>query len=175
MNSMRLLVAACAVLTVAACAAFTLMPCQQSQADTGSAGVATVQPGAPSQASVPVGAPSGKAGRYAVVAPAVNLRAGGKGTATLRIEPAKGLKFNKDFPSKFIVNAGRHAKCDKKHLTKRAGDVKMEGKVGVVTIPLSAVAAGSGDLNIIGNFSVCNDEQCFVLRGESLMLSVSVK
>ena len=45
----------------------------------------------------------------------------------------------------------------------------------MVTIPLSAVAAGSGDLNIIGNFSVCNDEQCFVLRGESLKLSVSVK
>ncbi len=176
MTSMRFVVAACAII-VAACAIITLMACQQSLADSAStpAHAAAVQPGAPGSAAVPVGAPGGKAGRYAVVVTPVTLRAGGKVTTKLRIEPAKGLKFNKDFPSKFTVSAARHAKCDKEHLTKRAGDVKMDGKVGVVSIPLSAVAAGSGDLNIIANFSVCNDEQCFVLRGESMKLAVSVK
>ncbi len=171
MTSMRFVVAACAI--------FALMACHESQANDNeqatAATSAAVQPGAPSQAAVPAGAPSGKAGRYSVVATPVTIRAGGKTTTKLTIQPAKGLKFNKDFPSKFIVNAGRHAKCDKKDLTKRAGDVKMDGKTGVVTIPLSAVAVGTGDLSIIGNFSVCNDEQCFVLRGESLALSVTVK
>ena len=168
MTSMRIAIAACAILSVTAC--------KQHDADAASAKAsAAVKPAGPSQSATPTGGPAGKAGRYAVVVAPVTLQTGAKASLTMRIEPAKGLKFNKDFPSKFKVNAGRHAKCGKADLTKRGGDVVMDGKVGVVTIPLVGTAAGSGDLSVIGNFSVCNDEQCFVLRGESLSLSVTVK
>ena len=168
MTTMRLVVAACAILAVAAC--------QQNNAEAaGQQKASSVRPAGPGQASLPAAAPAGKAGRYTIVAAPVTMKPGAKTTVTMRVEPAKGLKFNKDFPSKFIVNAGSHAKCDKANLSKRGGDVKMDGKVGVGTIPLTALAAGAGNLSIIGNFSVCNDEQCFVLRGESLSLSVTGK
>ena len=85
------------------------------------------------------------------------------------------MKFNKEFPSKFIVSGASYAACDKKKLTARSGDVKFEGKNGVVSVPLTAKAAGTGALNIIGHFSICNDEQCFVLRGEQLSLDVTVR
>lgn len=166
MISLRIATVACAVFAVAAC--------QQSKADAAGP-AATVTPAGPIQAATPMGAPAGKAGRYAVVAAPVTMQNGAKASLTMRIEPAEGLKFNKDFPSKFTVNAGRHAKCTKADLTKRGGDVVMDGKVGVVTIPLVGTAAGAGDLSVIGNFSVCNEEQCFVLRGESLSISVTVK
>lgn len=155
-----------------ACAAL-LLACQEGKAASNNTRAALAAPAAATTAT-PLGDPSGGA-RYTVVARAVELKVGGKLTTELRIEPAEGLKYNKDFPSKFVVNAGRHAKCDKEDLTKRAGDVKMDGKVGVVSIPLSGIAAGTGSLSIMGNFSLCNDEQCFVLRGEQLSLQVTVK
>ena len=168
MTSMRIAFAACAIFAVAAC--------QQNNATAASPNAsAAVTPAGPAHSATPMGEGPGKAGRYSVVAAPVTIKTGAKASVTMRIEPAKGLKFNKDFPSKFTVNAGRHAKCDKADLTKRGGDVVMDGKVGVVTIPLVGTAAGTGDLSVIGNFSVCNDEQCFVLRGESLSISVTVK
>ncbi len=128
--------------------------------------------------AVPAAAPAkrNKRGKqYQVVARPVTMKVGGKTVAKLIIEPAKGMKFNKEFPSKFIVTAGSHAACDKKKLSARSGDVKVDGKKGVVSVPLSAKAAGKGDLGIIGHFSICNDEQCFVLRGERLTLNVTVR
>ena len=166
MTSTRIAIAACAVFAVAAC--------QQSKADAASP-AAALTPAGPGPAATPMGAPAGKEGRYGVVVAPVSLRSGATASVTMRIEPAKGLKFNKDFPSKFTVNPGRHAKCAKADLTKKGGDVVMDGEVGVVTIPLVGTAAGAGDLSVIGNFSVCNEEQCFVLRGESLSVSVTVK
>ena len=137
----------------------------------------SAKPAGAANAAVPTAAPAKRRGnkQYAVVARPVNIKVGGKTVAHLVIEPAKGLKFNKDFPTSFIVSAGRHAKCDKKKLSKRAGDVKVDGKKGKVAIPLTALAAGSGDLSIMGNFSVCSDEQCYVLRGQQLALNVTVK
>ncbi len=162
------------------CGGVALCGCQESQAASPTAAIhvtqghvsATAQPTA---ASTAVALASPRGGKYTVVARPVQMKVGSKATTKLRIEAVKGMKFNKDFPSKFIVIASRHAKCDKAKLTKRGGDIKMDGKAGVVTIPLSATAVGSGNLTIMANFSICNEEQCFILRGESLSLSVTVK
>lgn len=116
---------------------------------------------------------SGK--RYTIEVAPTNLTVGGKATVQLTVKPAKGFKFNKEFPAKFIVNATKFAKCDKPKLSKRGGDVKEVHKTGVVTIPLTGLAAGSGDLSVQASFSICNDEQCYVLRGEMLTLPVTVK
>ncbi len=161
------------------CGVAALCGCQESQAASSSVAIqvaqghvsATVQP-ATAPTAVALASPRG--GKYSVVTRPVQMKIGAKATTKLRIEAVKGMKFNKDFPSKFIVTASRHAKCDKAKLTKRGGDIKMDGKAGVVTIPLSATAAGSGNLTIMANFSICNEEQCFILRGESLSLDVTV-
>ena len=138
---------------------------------------AATKPAGAANAAVPTAAPAKrkKNQQYAVIARPVSLKVGGKTVAKMVIEPAKGLKFNKDFPSSFIVSAGRHAKCDKKKLSKRTGDVKVDGKKGNVSVPLTALGAGTGELSIIGNFSVCSEEQCYVLRGQRLALNVTVK
>lgn len=160
-------------------AAFMALACNNKDvkaAPTAAAPTATKPAGA-ANVAVPTAAPVKRKSnkQYSVVARPVTLKAGGKTVAQMVIEPAKGLKFNKDFPSSFIVTAGRHAKCDKKKLSKRGGDVKVDGKKGTVTVPLTATAAGAGELLVIGNFSVCSDEQCYVLRGEKLALNVTVQ
>ena len=134
---------------------------------------AAPKPTAAPAAKPPAAQPSGK--RYSVAVAPTTIKVGGKATTTLTIKPGKGLHFNKDFPSKFVVNAGQHAKCDVAKLSKKSGHVKVVGHEGVVSIPLSAVAAGSEKLSIQGSFSVCSDEQCYVLRGEMLSMAVTVK
>jgi hypothetical protein len=120
-------------------------------------------------------APAPAAKQYTVEVAAVELKAGATGTAKLTIKPAKGFKFNKEYPSKFTVAAAAFAKPAKEKLTAKEGDVKVAGTDGVVTIPLQGVAAGAGALSVTGNFSICNAEQCFMLRNEALQLQVSVK
>ncbi len=113
--------------------------------------------------------------QYTVHAPAVNLKAGGQGSAALTIKPIAGMHFNKEFPAKFTVEATAFAKSSKDALTAKAGDVKVTGNDGVVTIPLQALVAGAGPITVTGNFSVCSAEQCYMLRGEKLTLQVAVK
>jgi len=166
-------------------AALLAMACNEKPAKAAPAAKSTTVkssaaiPAGAANAAVPTAAPAGKKKRggkqYAVVARPVTIKSGGKTVHKLTIQPIKGLKFNKDFPSKFVVSPGKHAVCDKKKLSSRGGDVKTEGKMGVVSIPLSAKAAGTEKLSIMASFSVCNDEQCFLLRGEMLNLPVTVR
>ena len=132
--------------------------------------VAVVAPGVEAQAAA---APAIK--QYAAEAAAVQLKAGGTGTATLTIRPIKGMKFNKEFPAKFTVEATSFAKSSKDKLTFKDGDVKLAGVDGVVTIPLTGLVAGAGPVKVLGNFSVCSEEQCYMLRNEPLALAVTVK
>lgn len=113
--------------------------------------------------------------QYTVQAPAVTLKPGAQGTAALTIKPIAGMHFNKEFPAKFTVEATAFAKSSKDALTAKAGDVKVTGNDGVVTIPLQGLAAGTGAVTVTGNFSVCSAEQCYMLRGEKLTLQVAVK
>lgn len=112
--------------------------------------------------------------QYTVVMQPVSLKNGEKKVATVRIEPAKGLKFNADFPTKFTATAAANAKSEKDKLTVKEGDVKIEDKVGVLSIPVVATAVGKGTISLQGRFSVCSDEQCYVLQ-ETIALAVEVK
>lgn len=113
--------------------------------------------------------------QYTVHAPAVTLKPGANGSAVVTIKAGSGLHFNKEFPAKFTVEATAFAKSQKDALTAKAGDVKVTGNDGVVTIPLQGLAAGSGPLTVTGNFSICSAEQCYMLRGEKMTLQVAVK
>ena len=110
----------------------------------------------------------------ATVAP-LQLKVGATGTATLTIKPNKGLHFNEEFPAKFTVAPTAFVKCPKDKLTGKTGEVKVAGGIGTVAIPLTGLAAGAGSVQVTGNFSVCSDEQCYMLRGEILTLQVTVQ
>jgi hypothetical protein len=113
--------------------------------------------------------------QYTVQAPTVTLKPGAQGTAALTIKPVAGMHFNKEFPAKFTVEATAFAKSPKAQLSMNAGDVKVAGNDGVVTIPLQGLAAGSGPVTVTGTFGICTAEQCYMLRGEKLTLQVAVK
>ena len=117
-------------------------------------------------------APGGK--QYTVVAETVTLKNGEKKLVAMRIEPGKGLKFNADFPTKFTVSAAPFARSERDKLSAKEGDIKVDGKAGVISVPVVATAAGRGNLSLAGRFSVCNDEQCFVLS-ETIQLAVAVQ
>ncbi len=113
--------------------------------------------------------------QYAVDAKPFTLKAGSQGTLVVTIKPGKGLHFNKEFPAKFTVEANPTAKSTKDKLTSKDGDVRVEGANGVIHVPLQGTVAGQTALKITGNFSICSDEQCYMLRGESLTAQVTVK
>ena len=113
--------------------------------------------------------------QYSVHAPAVSVKSGAQATAVLTVKPIEGMHFNKEFPAKFTVEATAFAKSTKDALTAKAGDVKVAGNDGVVTVPLQGLAAGSGPVTLTGNFSVCSAEQCYMLRNEKLTVQVTVK
>lgn len=123
-------------------------------------------------ASPTADAPGGK--QYTVVAETVTLKNGEKKVVAMRIEPGKGLKFNADFPTKFTVTAAPFARSERDKLSAKDGDIKVDGKAGVISVPVVATAAGRGNLSLAGRFSVCNDEQCFVLS-ETIQLAVAVQ
>ena len=113
--------------------------------------------------------------QYTVVVAPVQLKVGATATVSLTIKPNKGLHFNEEFPAKFTVEATAFAKCPKDKLTAKTGEVKVAGGQGTVAIPLTGVAAGAGNIKVTGNFSVCSDEQCYMLRGEILTVPVTVQ
>lgn len=164
--------------TLIGAAAFALVACGEAKpAGTPAAGAGTP---APPQGAVAGGEPGvataqpagGK--QYSIVAETVTLKNGEKKVVALRIEPAKGLKFNADFPTKFTVAAAPFARSERDKLSAKDGDVKIDGKAGVVSVPVVATSAGRGNLALSGRFSVCNDEQCFVLS-ETIQLAVAVE
>lgn len=147
-------------------------PAAPSAPTAPTAPTAQVAPGAP--AADPAAAPAGEK-QYTAVAPAVVIKVGATADAKLTIKAAKGLHFNQEYPAKFAVTAAAYAKCTKEKLAAKTGDVKFEGVDGVVTLPLQGLAAGAGKLEVIGSFSVCSEEQCYILRDEKLSLDVTVQ
>lgn len=111
---------------------------------------------------------------YRAKASPLAIKVGEKGTATLRIEPNEGLHFNEEFPADFALGESKLVRADKPKASKAAGDVTIDGNAGKVTIALAGVAAGTEKLAITGNFSVCSDTQCHILRGEKLTLDITV-
>lgn len=169
MRSLKVLYIAAAAL--AACAV-TFGGCEKSGGTpAGAATPAPPQVGAADEA-VAAAAPTGGK-QYAVVMKPVVMKVGDKQVAQIRIEPAKGLKFNAEFPTKFTVSGATPAKSEKDKLSSKEGDIKIDGKVGVIFVPVVATAAGKGSLSLAGRFSVCSDEQCYVLQ-ETLALAVTV-
>lgn len=121
-------------------------------------------------------APGENAGKqFTVAASPLQLKVGAAGTLTVTIKPAKGLHFNKEFPAKFSVDANPNVRSGKEKLTAKDGDVKVIGVDGVVAVPLTGVTAGQTTVRVVGNFSVCSDEQCYMLRNEALSATVTVK
>lgn len=104
-----------------------------------------------------------------------SLEVGKDGQLTLRIVPAKGYKWNKQYPAKLVLNNDANVSFSKTEYKQLKGEMKLDGKGCTVDIAAKAVKAGNADINAVMSMSICNEDTCHVLRKRKLTLAVAVK
>jgi hypothetical protein len=103
------------------------------------------------------------------------LDVGKDGAIELVIKPAKGWKWNKDYPAKLELVNGQKVTFSKVALKKTEGDIKGDDTAGTVAIKGRGNAAGSETVSGTMSFSLCNEETCQVLRQRAVPFAVTVK
>jgi hypothetical protein len=104
-----------------------------------------------------------------------SLTVGKDGRLTLRIVPAKGYKWNKQYPAKLKFTDGTKISFAKKQYRQLKGEMTPENKNCKVEFTAKGNAAGRIAIDAEMSFSVCNEETCHVLRKRKLKISVNVK
>jgi hypothetical protein len=110
----------------------------------------------------------------AVDSPAV--KAGAKGAVKIKITPAKGFKWNENYPSSFTVSgdAGETATVSRTEFDRDAFAVD-KAKAASVEIPFEGKKTGETTVGGVANFSVCNDETCLIFRDEKVEMKLAVR
>lgn len=104
------------------------------------------------------------------------VQAGKDGKITLKIVPAKGYKWNKEYPRSFVkLSSGDKVVFTKAEYRMDKGDFADSDKAGTVAIQARGKAAGEEIVKADAEFSVCNDEQCKVLKNIKLKMKITVK
>ena len=92
---------------------------------------------------------------------------GKRGMAKAIFKPAKGFKWNKDYPSTFNI---RDVDSPTLILLKKEIDLI----AGKVCVPYIGKDVGRIEVEGRINFSICNTEECLVFRNEKLILVLIV-
>jgi hypothetical protein len=100
---------------------------------------------------------------------------GKQGNLELTILPAKGYKWNKDYPAKIKLPESKLVSFSKQVLKARDGDITAKDKHGVAKMVCTGTTAGTEEITATANFSVCNNETCQVLRKRNVVLNLVVK
>ncbi|MFT5430396.1 MAG: hypothetical protein ACI9OJ_001070 [Myxococcota bacterium] len=93
-----------------------------------------------------------------------SLQAGQAGDLALRMVPAKGYKWNEEYPAKLEVKNGKSVTFAESKLSKVKGQIKADGRVGVATLKATSKRAGEEQVEFILSASVCDKETCHVIR-----------
>lgn len=137
-------------------------------------GAVAVGSGAEQQADA---APEGRGGtnrptNYSARVQESRLSAEPEQTLALVIRPGRGLKINEDFPWKFEFDAVEGLGVPATTLT---GDqIKLEEMQALIPLGLGEVRPGTYKVEARGNFSVCNDDRCDILRNERMEFEIEV-
>lgn len=117
------------------------------------------KPGAGAAAAAPAG---GQDDSYSMASPDVSLTVGAEGKAAITVKAAPGFKVNQEYPWKAQITAGEKLTVTQLELKKDAWTLtEKEASVG---IPVVAKEAGDDKLEAKLKFSICNDQQCFMLN-----------
>jgi hypothetical protein len=103
------------------------------------------------------------------------VKVGAAGQLQVAIKPAKGYKWNEQFPASLKVDG---ASCSVASFTTTdfgRGDFKMADKDATVAVPVQGKTAGEQVVKAKASFSVCNDETCLIFRDEPVELKVTVR
>ncbi len=142
---------------------FAIAPaCEKQAKGETAAAAAKVEPATAPAAAAPADKKD-KGPTYAVATPKSEAQAGQAGKGTVTVTPAKGYKWNKDYPAKLTLDAPKKVKLAKTEYKQLAGDFKMGEKDAGVEVAYTA-AAEAGEDAITGKlkFSVCNDKTCLI-------------
>jgi hypothetical protein len=102
------------------------------------------------------------------------VKPGEKGAVEVVIKPAKGYKWNKDFPSAFALQGESPvAQFERKEWEK--DDFADDGKKATLKVPFEGREAGEATVTGKARFSVCNDETCLIFTDEAVEMKVSVR
>ncbi|MFP4598279.1 MAG: hypothetical protein ACOC9J_04565 [Persicimonas sp.] len=110
--------------------------------------------------------------RYAVRSPEQAIGASHKQEVELGITPADGLKINKEFPWKIELTQPEGVALAQTTFSKAQIDLGEEQATMAVFV--ESEQAGSHQIEATGDFSVCNDAECYVIRDEPIDFDLEV-
>jgi hypothetical protein len=99
--------------------------------------------------------------------------AGKAGKSVIEVTPSTGFHMNLEFPARLRVTPPNGLALAKAELGKE--DAELTDAVLRFTVPFTASAAGKVSVAALGDFSVCNDTTCKLIRDEKLAWDVDVK
>lgn len=113
-----------------------------------------------------------KPAHYTINAGELELTVGEAGELAIEVKPAPGFKVNEEFPWKASLSPAENlavdavASQDKWALSKESAALKL---------PITAKAAGEGQIKASLNFSVCDESACEVIRDKEVVIKVAAK
>ena len=104
-----------------------------------------------------------------------SLLVGKTGELSLRMVPAKGYKWNAEYPAKLELKNGKNITFAQAKHTKAKGEIVADGRVGKVTLKATGRTAGEEQIEGILSASVYDKETCHVIRKRVIPLLVVVR
>ena len=118
--------------------------------------------------------PKEKASTFTASSSVTTLTKGSDGKATVTIVPAKGYKWNLQYPAKLTFAAdGAHVALTKKEFKQLAKEFDASEKKASIHIPMKGTSTGKEIVKGTAKFSVCNERTCLIETAE-VKLSVEV-
>ena len=154
-------------------AAGSLAACQSSPAPSAPAPASVAASAAPTTTSAAPASQAATAQPYTVRIVAGDAKAGQPGKSTIEVTPAAGFHMNLEFPVRLRVTPPTGLTLGKADLSKE--DAELSEAALRFSVPFTAAAAGKVSLEALGDFSVCNDTTCKLIRDEKLAWDVDVK
>lgn len=128
---------------------------------------------APSAAPATAAAAAPQSAPYTIHIAAGSAAAGKPATSVIEVRPAPGFHMNLEFPARLRVSPAAGITVTKPDLAKE--DAELTNEMLRFSVAFSAAAAGKVTLAGLGDFSVCNDTTCKLIRDEKLSWDVDVK
>lgn len=105
--------------------------------------------------------------RFTVTTTDVQMKAGATGSANVQVIPAKGYKWNLEYPAKLSITSDpAHVKLAKSTFKQLKGDFKATKEKATVKLDMEATSAGTETLKGMFKFSVCDETTCVIEKSE---------
>jgi hypothetical protein len=109
---------------------------------------------------------------FTIDSSATSLEVGKAGELSISVKPKPGYKINLEFPWKAKLATAENFTVAA--LIGKDGWA-LDEKIASLKTPVTAAAAGDGEVNCKVSFSVCNEKACDVIRDHEVAVKVAAK